>query len=544
MAKNARVVVPLLLFGLLAVDPLARESAPERDSIQAADLKRDVLVLASDEMNGRLVGTPGNRRAAEFIASRFEELGLRTVEPDSSYLSPIELVQTALLPDTVLTLRWPDTEETVELGDDFYPERFSATGRAQGPAVFTGFGISAPSLAHDDYADGDIDGKVVLTLDHEPEEFNAGSPFDGTLSSEHGRTLRKALEAQRRGAVAVLFVADVHNHSSVPTIRAAMGTTWPKTPRRVPRYRPAVWLDQLQIPAVRISPELADRIVRNTGETLKTLAERAEVPGGITPVDLPDVEIALSTSVEVQRLTEYNVLGLVRGNDPDLRNEWLILCAHLDHEGAIGARVFKGADDNASGVAGLLELAEAYALATRAGEPPRRSILFAAWNAEERGLLGAWSYVEKPANPLDRTVAVINMDMIGRNEEVPAHDDRRFRGLEPQFAASNQNAVNILGYSYSTDLRRASETANTEFGLELRFRYDDNSSNLLRRSDHWPFLFKGVPAIFVHTGLHPDYHTERDLPEKLNYDKMTRIVRLVYQLSWDLAQADSRPSLN
>ena len=159
-------------------------------------------------------------------------------------------------------------------------------------------------------------------------------------------------------------------------------------------------------------------------------------------------------------------------------------------------------------------------------------------------MLGAWAYTEQPPAPLDRTAAVINMDMIGRNEEVPARGGRRFNGLQPQSAASNRDAVNILGYSYSTDLRRAAEQANTDTNLRLRFRYDNNRSNLLRRSDHWPFLFNGVPAIFVHTGLHPDYHTERDVPDKLNYRKMTRIVRLVHQISWDLAQADARPALH
>ena len=227
-----------------------------------------------------------------------------------------------------------------------------------------------------------------------------------------------------------------------------------------------------------------------------------------------------------------------------LRNEWVIVCAHYDHEGTTGTRVFRGADDDASGVAGLLEIAEAYTRASDSGKHPRRSILVAAWNAEERGLLGAWAYTAQPLRDLDDTVAVINLDMIGRHEEVPENAGRRFRGLEPQTAESNQNAVNLLGYSYSTDLRLAAEAANLETALDLRFRYDDNRSNLLRRSDHWPFLFSGVPALFVHTGLHPDYHTERDEADKLDYNKMARIVRLAYQLSWDLAQSDSRPTLN
>ena len=224
-----------------------------------------------------------------------------------------------------------------------------------------------------------------------------------------------------------------------------------------------------------------------------------------------------------------------------LRDEWIILSAHYDHEGITPQGIFNGADDDASGVAGLLEIAEAYALAGDHGLQPRRSVLLAAWNAEERGMLGAWAYTEQPLAPLDKTIAVINMDMIGRHEEVPENGGFRFRGLQPQTAESNANAVNLLGYSYSTDLRVAAEAANAG-RLELRFRYDDSRSNLLRRSDHWPFLFHGIPALFVHTGLHPDYHTQRDQPDRLDYDKMSRIVRLVHQLSWDLAQHDARPA--
>ncbi|MDP6581788.1 MAG: M28 family peptidase, partial [Vicinamibacterales bacterium] len=161
---------------------------------------------------------------------------------------------------------------------------------------------------------------------------------------------------------------------------------------------------------------------------------------------------------------------------------------------------------------------------------------------EEQGLLGAWAYTQAPLHPLTQTIAVLNMDMIGRNEEIPPAGGARFRGLAPQTAESNRNAVNILGYSRSPDLRRVADRANGLTDLELKFRYDDNSSNLLRRSDQWPFLYRGVPALFVHTGLHPDYHTERDRPDKINYGKMARIVRMVHQMSWNLAQNRERPT--
>ena len=171
-------------------------------------------------------------------------------------------------------------------------------------------------------------------------------------------------------------------------------------------------------------------------------------------------------------------------------------------------------------------------------------MLFAAWNSEERGLLGAWAYTERPLRPLQNIVAVLNMDMIGRNEEVPENGGGRFRGLDVQTAESNANAVNIIGTARSESLRQVVEKANGDIGLTLRLRYDNNVSQLMRRSDHWPFLNRGVPAVWVHTGLHPDYHTANDDADRINYPKMEKIARLVYQASWDLANQSGRPTLN
>jgi Zn-dependent M28 family amino/carboxypeptidase len=228
---------------------------------------------------------------------------------------------------------------------------------------------------------------------------------------------------------------------------------------------------------------------------------------------------------------------MIEGSDPALKNEVVIISAHYDHEGADGSVVYNGADDDGSGTVALLEIADAYAMAAAAGRRPRRSVLFACWGSEERGpLLGAWAYTEDPTFPLTRTVAVLNMDMVGRNEEVQVGGGPRFNGLDVQTAESNKNAVNILGYSRHPSLSGLVERVNkASYGLELKLRYDNNSSNLLRRSDQWPFLQNGVPALWLHTGLHPDYHTQYDRPEKINYEKMEKIARLVHQASWELA---------
>ena len=544
MAREPKVAAVLLVLAVAAASGVGLESAPETTSISAADLRRDVFVLASDGMGGRLVGTEGNKQAADFIAGRFAELGLTPVGADDSYRHTFELIIPRLGTNSRLNVSAAGQTFSYTPGNDFFPERFSGTGRAEGSLVFVGFGISAPDLGHDDYGDTDISNRVVLILDHEPGERDSESPFDGDVLSEYARSVRKALEAQRRGASAVLLVSDIHNHSATHPLGRRMRDTWPRERGRVPRYQLGAWVSELRIPVVRLSIEHAERLLVAEDGSLEAVAQLAETPGGITPIERQDVVVDVTTTVYRERVPEHNVVGLIEGTDPVLRDEWIILCAHYDHEGTTADGIFNGADDDASGVAGLLEIAEAYALAARRGLHPKRSILLAAWNAEERGLLGAWAYTERPLTPLDKTVAVLNMDMIGRHEEIPQNGGRRFRGLEPQTAESNAEAVNLLGYSYSDDLRAAAEAANAETGLQLRFRYDDSESNLLRRSDHWPFLARGVPALFVHTGLHPDYHTVRDQPETLDYEKMSRVVRLVHEMSWSLAQDDERPLLN
>jgi len=411
--------------------------------------------------------------------------------------------------------------------------------------VFAGFGVSSPERGHNDYgADGAaIAGRIVLLLDREPGVNDPSSVFDGVVTAEVAQPIKKVHAAQERGALGVIFVADVHNTTGpAPSFQAQASNYWPLTPPRVERYTLSAWADRVRIPVVQVSPRVAEQIVAPSKRSLLELAKSAESRGGITPVPL-GTRVSINTSVRHRTVPDRSIVAMIEGSDPKLKDEYVLVSAHFDHDGADGPRVFNGADDDGSGTVGLIEIAEAYALAAGAGQRPKRSVIFAAWNSEERGLLGAWAYTEHPIVPLDRIVAVLNMDMIGRNEEVQVGGGGRFRGLELQTAESNANATNIIGTLRSPDLRAAFDRANQGIGLELKYRYDNNISNLMRRSDQWPFIQRGVPGAWVHTGLHPDYHTIYDRPEKINYPKMLKIVRMVHQASWDLANAAGRPRL-
>jgi hypothetical protein len=528
-------------------------AAPAISSIRQEDLKADLFFLASDALKGRLTNTPDNIVAAEWVKSRFERVGVAPAAP--GYVQLYDLVTVSLGTDNAFEMTVGGAVPTpVPHGDGFYTQRFSATGEARGRLAFAGYGISAPDLGHDDYRARDaVRGAIVLVIDHEPGERDPASPFDGVVTSDAGGPLRKALAAQAAGAAGILFVADVHNHAGQP---AATGRNfWPAQPSRLGSYSLAAWYASVRIPAAQISPEIAARLVAGSGRSLDDLARASDVPGGIAAVPLPGAEVEITTDVVRETIPDRNILARIEGRDARLRDETVIISAHFDHDGVNGDQVMNGADDDGSGTVGLIEIAEAYALAARAGQRPRRSVLFAAFNSEERGLLGAWAYTNAPTVPLDRVVAVLNMDMIGRNEEVPAPaaapgapagrggGGGRFNGLEPQSAESNANALNIIGSVRSPDLRAAVDRANRAQGLTVRYRYDNNVSQLMRRSDHWPFIQHGIPGIWIFTGLHPDYHTPNDDADRINYSKMEKIVRLTYQMSWDLANADVRPTL-
>ena len=519
----------------------ADTGAPFNSSITESSLSDDLYFLASPEMRGRLVGSPEIAAASEWIADRFEMLGLEPAGDDGSYYQDFDLAWFSLGASNLLSITGVGAARRP--GDGWTPINFSASTSAAGPVAFAGFGIVEPRLGYDDYKNQDVRGKFVLVLEREPGVTDPSSPFDGVVTAEASRTWRKALSAQERGAIGILFVRDVHNRPETGDWQQAHASSWPEEPRRVERFLLGAWVEDITIPAAQISVELAEALVSGSGSTLEELSMASEEAGeGLGVIALPGAEASLTVNVERHTVMGRNVLAMVEGSDPDLRDEVVIIGAHHDHDGTDGETVFPGADDDGSGTVGVMGVAGAYARAIEAGERPRRSVIFAIWDAEERGLLGAWYYTLRPLFPLQSTVAKLNLDMIGRHQEVPEDGGGRFRGLEPQSAASNSNATNILGYSRTPDLASQIEAANT-FGLELKMRYDNNESNLLRRSDHWPFLQNGVPAVWFHTGLHPDYHRAGDTRERIEYEKMTRIVRLVHQTSWNVAQGDVRPSL-
>ena len=542
--RRTLAAITIAVPTLLGAQTASPTRAPASDVITIPKMRADLEFLAGDALRGRLTDTPENAIALEWVAARFKWLGLKPMGANGTHFLPYGLSIGSLGSGTnELTVARGGSEARYGLTTGFYPHRYSASATATGDLVFAHFGIVAEPLGYDDLR-GEVRGKVLLLLEHEPGENDSASVFDGIVTSEYTNPLKKALAAQARGAAAVLFVTDVQNHQGAQTFEAASRAYWPAQPPRLLPYTLSAWADKLTIPVGQISVALADSLVRGAGKPLADLAKAAESARGNPPVAIGGVRVTVTSSVVRRTVPDRNVLAAIEGSDPNLRNEWVVIAAHPDHNGAVGDTIYHGADDNASGAVALLAIAEAYAKAAAAGQRPRRSVLFASFNSEERGpLMGSWGYTEAPAVPLERTVAMINMDMIGRNEEVPENGGARFRGLPVQTGESNKNTVTLLGWSRSPSLTAAVERANARYRLTLKKHYDNNASQLLRRSDSWPFLQHGVPAIWFHNGLHPDYHLTTDTADRINYEKMERITKLVHQLSWDLAQSNGRPTL-
>jgi Peptidase family M28/PA domain len=520
-----------LLFAI-AVIGAAFAQRPGLDRIRINDLRADLTFLASDALEGRRSLQRGSEVAIQFLAAEFDKAGLEPVAGDS-YLQPVPLIEYRVdTSETGLALEHGATRRDLKYGVDFFGgSDFEAT--VQGPVAFAGYGITAPEFGYDDYASLDARGKIVLIFDHEPQENDAHSIFNGKGNTRYSSALVKVLNAKKHGAIGVLFAAEPNRkHPSTQDRIARI----PGSEQRARRLPPQVLADsEARLPTLSVSDALAMELLSATGQ--KPSALQAWIDDTLKPasVVLPNTRAEMRIVLAEQRRgTSYNVLGLVEGSDPTLKRETIVFSAHYDHDGAWDGNIYHGADDDGSGTVGVIELARAFAASP---EKPKRSLLFAIFAAEERGLLGSHYYVAHPLRPLDTTRAVINFDMIGRNET----PSRQTEGLM-DIAPDTSNELNLIGTINSPDYRAAVERANEYVGLRLDDKWDrDAALNIFQRSDQFPFALHDIPAIWWFTGFHPDYHQSTDTVEKINFTKMEKILRLAYLAGWEFANAAAPP---
>jgi hypothetical protein len=493
-----RIVYFFALFLLVSGSLFAAELDSQR-------YLEHVKYLASEELRGRGTGTPELDKAAQYIAERFREFGLRPAGTSGFYQSFQVTTNARLGKGNSLSYSTPAGKGKAQFESGFVPLNLSSKGSVSGELVFAGYGITATEYGYDDYTHLDVKDKIVVLLRHEPQEFDEKSVFDGKVYTEHAQVSSKAVNAKMRGAKAVILVNDTNAHKGEEEKLEKFGrTAGPKN---------------AGIPFVHVSSVVAAKWFAAAGQDL------AEIQKGIDE-DLkprsfafpPEVTVSISVDIEREQKSVNNVAGYLPGET----DEYIVVGAHYDHLGLgeqfsmapsqVGTPHY-GADDNASGTAGVIELARYFA-----AQPKRsRGILFIAFAGEELGLLGSSHFANNPTFSLEKAVAMINMDMIGR-----------IRNEKIYLAGTG------TGSSFQDLLKE------TISGSSLVVDMADKSG--YGASDHASFVSKQVPVLFFFSGLHGDYHRPSDTWDKINAPQAVEVLKLVSSITMRLQQEQQRPA--
>jgi hypothetical protein len=525
MAKLLTPVRHLLFIVILSVQAFAT-TPPGINSISRTYFEPYLRYLASDDLEGREATFAGQRMAADFIASVFESYGLEPAVDESSYFQKFNLIRIRPGDESVIFVKNTETTEEYIItghGESFLLFGLRDAASITAPVVFANYGIISEELNLNDYADIDAGGKIVVVLDGDPTHK------EDTVSTRRSRLWfnnTKVAAARQHGAVALLVIADTSRGNTIATYRNDLADLFTKGSFSLsdsdrPGF-PMGFID-LKTAGLLLGDTQPD-ISYKDGETgHEFLYSRSfQVEGS---------EITLFYDVTRDFRETENVIGLLPGSDPLLRDEYIIITAHYDHLGIRTAtgEIFNGADDNASGTAGILELARIF---SDQRSDIRRSLLFIAFTAEEKGLLGSRYYTDNPVVPLEQTIVNLNLDMIGRV-------DFRYSGRE------DTNYVYIIGSDrLSADLHSINERALAlvpEITADYRYNESNDPNRFYFRSDHYNFIRHNIPAIFYFTGTHEDYHMPTDTADKIDFDRMETILRLIYATAWKLMETETRP---
>lgn len=476
--------------------PLVRVP-PAMAAIREADLRRDLAAMASDAMRGREAGTPDELRASIWVASMYASLGLEPAGEEGTWYQWFTVTRTRA---SVAGSRVVIGGRRLELFTDVIAPNVGPI-EASGPVLW---------LA--DAADTTVDvrGRVVAALLPAPAPGTIRpTSYDDDIRYVDAAVAAMNARFARRGAAAVLLVADPRADSTFGAFAAMRIRGAYDVDRATPRA--ANGSDRvLPVPSLGSGPPPVLLVRAAMGAALR---------------DAPAAEV--SVRLERFEVPSVNVLGRLRGTDPRLREEYVLYSSHQDANGVRyvtkGDSVWAGADDNAS-----VSVAEFAAARAFARQRPRRSLLFVHHGAEERGLLGSRWHSAHPVVPLDRVVAVLNGDMIGRNHP----DTAALLGVTPP----HRNSRDLVAHAL------AANAAVGRFVLDTLWDRPTHPEGWYFRSDHLPYARLGVPALMYSTNLHADYHTTRDTPANIDYPKLLRMARWMYLTGWSVANAPARPA--
>lgn len=514
MKKIQFLLLPFLLF-CTASFAQNKDALGYAQVINSSNARAHLTVLSADAWRGREAGTEGGDKAAQYIADYYHKVGLKGLV-NGGYRQEVEARRIPLAESL-----WVQGAAFKPVVDFFnMPASVSMTGfqLKTDSILFAGYGVIDDGLeSYNDFQDQAITGKVVMLL--------GSGPRDAAFSFQD-----KIKYLSFHKAKAVLMVEPVVDNKSDGLMQHLSNE------QMLLRGSPELAAVQAMaqgMPLIYIGQKVADALLKSAHTDLAAVRKKLTETNKPYPFVFK-TDFAATASRAVETVHTANVLGFLEGSDPVLKNEVLLLSAHYDHLGVNhyteGDSINNGADDNGSGTTGVLLMADAFAQAAKAGKGPKRSILFMATTGEEKGLLGSSWYVDHPVVPLDKIIANLNVDMIGRTDTLP-HPDH--------------NYIYIIGADrLSTDLDRIVKETNTTYTkLELDERYNvrNDPFQLYYRSDHYNFAKRGIPVTFYFSGFHADYHKPSDEIEKIDFDILCKRAQLIFYTAWELANAATKP---
>jgi hypothetical protein len=517
--SRRHVITGMLLLVTVGCAPGTRAPTEEeleqaQERVAAEDLRRDLAFLAADSLGGRATPSTGLDMALQYVEAAAREIGLQPGGEDGGYFQSWSLRIHERTPDAVSAVATIGGDRIELTADNATHLVFGVAAPdvpVSAPMAFAGFGIHSPEHSWDDYATTDVAGKAVIMMDGAPWETDVSIPFG------YDKALHKAVEAYAHGAAAVIYATDGYGQADQPPSTAFLMGFAAEPIALFETDQPG---HSMVPPAIFVSYETASRLL-GTG-TIQAYQRQSRESMESVGFDIPDSQFELAITSAGEPGSARNVIGIFPGADSDLRDEYVVYGAHIDHVGTghpvDGDSIYNGADDNASGSAALLAIARSFT-ALPEGARPRRSIAFVWFSGEEKGLFGSSAYVDNPAVPLEQTVANLNLDMVGRapGDTVFLHDFE-MGSLEPiAFALAPEVGVTASPFPWP------------------HFR-------LLYYSDHLNFVVNQVPAVFFFSGFHPDYHTPSDEVDRVNYETMAKIARLAFRTGVELANGEARPA--
>jgi hypothetical protein len=572
-AKEEEKPDPLKNFSFVdETKPVPEKMKEGFDSITDKDAVNYLQFLSSDLLEGRDTASHGYDIAALYAASMFELWGLKPAgdmirpprrgmfdmmkgggpKSKKSYFQNMAMRE-YLDNEGMAIVEWQKGQlkktKTFYLDIDFTTFT-SASQTLAAPVVFVGYGIQEESLKFDEYKKLDVRGKIIMMLSETPGKDDPKSPFrKGELMRKYypPRMMRrmgnpKTKLAKELGAVAVILVENSPKNNPDVARRILDSQSifderpiLPGKSRRISLIEgkglPMPWDT---IPTIRISREMTDKILAMVGQDIETLKGKIESTLQSHSMPLQGITFTVKNKTKTKLVNCKNVVGYIEGSDPELKKEVIVIGAHLDHLGKRGDYVYNGADDDGSGSVGVMEIAEAFA---KNPVKPKRSILFALWTGEEKGLLGSRYYVANPYFPLDKTVANLNLDMISRTwkKDYLKMMSRMFGMKLDKETLEKINPKNFINCSYDADTPGLAEIvrANNDYvGLQVYLR---ESKEGMGGSDHAPFAMSDLPWAFFNAAITEDYHQPSDTVDKISPKLMEKVIRLTYLTAFTLA---------